>query len=188
MPFSVFVTADHHFGHAGVLRMCGRPFGSIEEHDEALITAWNSVVGPRDEVWHLGDFALGAKADRCTQIFRRLRGRKILVRGNHDKKRVLDLPWHSQHVLATPKLEGSRWIFSHYPLRAWPGAFNGARHCFGHTHGLLPDTSRSCDVGVDRWSYRPASLEEIRERLAATPEQPEEFRLGREMEAEDEED
>jgi calcineurin-like phosphoesterase family protein len=30
-----------------------------DEHDEALVRAWNDVVGAEDEVWHLGDFALG---------------------------------------------------------------------------------------------------------------------------------
>jgi calcineurin-like phosphoesterase family protein len=181
---TIFVSADHHFFHRGVLALAGRPFSSIEEHNEALVAAWNATVGPRDEVWHLGDFALGGTADELGQIFRRLRGRKILVRGNHDKSKVTGLGWHSVHDLATPKLDGSRWVLCHYPMRAWPGAFRGARHCFGHTHGLLQDTAQSCDVGVDRWSYRPASLEEIRERMAATPEQPEEIRLGREMEAE----
>lgn len=183
MPFNVFVTADSHFGHGSCIRTMHRPFASIEEHDEGLIDAWNSTVGPRDEVWHLGDFALGASPERCAAIFRRLRGRKILVKGNHDRKRVLDLPWHSQHDFATPKLQGKRWVFSHYPMRAWPGAWRGVRHCFGHTHGLLPDTSRSCDVGVDRWSYRPASLDEILERQDATPAVPEELALGAEMDA-----
>lgn len=181
---TIFVTADHHWGHAGILAMAGRPFSSIEAHDEFLVQAWNSVVGPRDEVWHLGDFALGASAERCAQIFRRLRGRKILVRGNHDKTKTTGLGWHAVHELATPKLAGERWVFCHYPMRAWVGAFRGARHCFGHTHGLLPDTAQSCDVGVDRWGYRPASLDEIRERMAATPDVPEEIRLGRAMEAE----
>ncbi len=175
---TTYLTADTHFGHTGILGMTGRPFASIEEHDEALIAAWNAVVAPRDEVWHLGDFALGASPERCAQIFRRLRGRKILVRGNHDKKRVLDLPWHEQHMLATPKIEGQRVVLCHYPMRAWPGAFRGSIHLFGHTHGLLPDTAQSCDVGVDRWSYRPASLEEIRARLAATAVVPEELALG----------
>ncbi|MFY9293463.1 MAG: metallophosphoesterase [Methylorubrum rhodinum] len=182
---TIFVTADHHFNHTGVLGMCQRPFASVEEMNEALIAAWNSVVGPRDEVWHLGDFALGGTPEQVAAIFERLRGRKILVRGNHDKTKVTGLAWHSQHDLAMPKLAGERWVFSHYPMRAWVGAFRGARHCFGHVHGLLPDTAQSCDVGVDRWGYRPASLEEIRGRMTATPEVPEEIWLGRAMEADD---
>lgn len=184
MPFQTFFVADTHFGHRGVLGMCQRPFSDIEEHDELLIQAWNAVVGPRDEVWHLGDFAL-AKADRCAAVFRRLRGRKILVQGNHDKQKVTSLGWHQVHRFATPKIEGQRVILSHYPMRAWPGAFRSSIHLFGHTHGLLPDTRLSCDVGVDRWNYAPVTLGQIRERLAATDVEPEELRLGREMDAED---
>jgi calcineurin-like phosphoesterase family protein len=177
MTYRTFFTSDTHFGHKGVLAMSGRPFATIEEHDELLVQSWNGVVGPRDEVWHLGDFAMGATPERCQAIFRRLRGRKILVRGNHDKKRTLDLPWHSQHIVATPKIAGKRLVLSHYPMRAWMGAFRGSLHLFGHTHGKLPDTNRSCDVGVDRWSYRPVTLAEIRERLDATPTVPEEIAL-----------
>lgn len=171
----IFVTADTHFGHSSLASRRG--FASVEEHDALLIEAWNSVVGPRDEVWHLGDFALGASPERCAAVFKRLRGRKILVRGNHDRKRTLDLPWHAIHELATPKLIGRRWVFCHYPMRAWMGAFRGTVHVFGHTHGKLPDTNRSCDAGVDRWGYRPAALEEVLERVEATAEVPEEIRL-----------
>ncbi|WP_426221496.1 metallophosphoesterase [Methylobacterium sp. NFXW15] len=115
---TTFFTADSHFGHAGVLAMSGRLFASIEEHDEALIAAWNAVVGPKDEVWHLGDFAMGASPERCTALFRRLRGRKCLVRGNHDRKRTLDLQWHEQHDLLSRKIEGIRVVACHYPMMA----------------------------------------------------------------------
>ena len=173
-----FFTADTHFGHAGVLHMSRRPFADIAEHDEMLVAAWNAVVGPRDEVWHLGDFAMGSSPERCAALFRRLRGRKILVRGNHDKPRVTSLGWHEQHDLVSRKIDGARVIMCHFPMRAWPGAWRGAIHLFGHTHGMLPDTSQSCDVGVDRWSYAPVTLGQIRERLAETPDLPEERRLG----------
>ena len=180
-----FFTADTHFGHKGILDMSGRPFASIEEHDEALIAAWNSVVGPRDEVWHLGDFAMGSTPERCAAVFKRLRGRKCLVRGNHDRKRTLDLPWHEQHELVSRKIENQRVVMCHYPMRAWVGAFRGSIQLFGHCHGKLPDTAQSCDVGVDRWSYAPTTLEQIRERLAATPTIPEERLLGEPEETDD---
>ena len=54
---SVYFTADQHFSHAGIIGLCKRPFRSIEEMDEAMIANWNTVVGPDDDVWHLGDFA-----------------------------------------------------------------------------------------------------------------------------------
>lgn len=175
---TTFFAADHHFGHAGILHMCRRPFATIEEHDEALVEAWNAVVTDRDTVWYLGDFAIGASPERCASLFRRLRGTKHLVRGNHDKPRVVDLGWNEVHDLVSRRIEGQRVILCHYPMRAWSGTWRGSLHLFGHTHGSLPDTSQSADVGVDRWSYRPVTLDEIRERLAATPDLPEERARG----------
>lgn len=177
-----FFTADTHFFHAGVLRMSQRPFETIAEHDEMLVAAWNAVVGPRDEVFHLGDFGMGGTPERYAAVFKRLRGRKILVRGNHDKKKCTDLPWHEKHELVSRKIENQRVILCHYPMRAWAGVWNGSISLYGHTHGMLPDTRQSCDVGVDRWSYAPVTLEQIRERLIATPDLPEERVRGAKIE------
>jgi len=49
-------TSDHHFGYAGALGLYERPFASVAEMDRQMIDRWNSVIGPDDEVWHLGDF------------------------------------------------------------------------------------------------------------------------------------
>jgi calcineurin-like phosphoesterase family protein len=65
---NVYFTADQHFGHAGIIGLCKRPFRSVEEMDEAMIANWNAVVGPDDEVWHLGDFAYRIKPARLTWI------------------------------------------------------------------------------------------------------------------------
>jgi calcineurin-like phosphoesterase family protein len=61
---TVFFTSDTHFGDRRVLQIDRRPFGSVALHDAALVARWNELVASNDEVWHLGDFALGAKLDR----------------------------------------------------------------------------------------------------------------------------
>ncbi len=33
----IFFTSDVHFGHSNIVRMCDRPFATIEEMDEQLI-------------------------------------------------------------------------------------------------------------------------------------------------------
>lgn len=185
---TTFFTADTHFFHGGILRMSGRPFETIVEHDEMLVAAWNSVVSPRDEVWHLGDFGMGGAVERYAAVFKRLRGRKILVRGNHDKTKATTLGWHEVHELVSRKIEGQRVVLCHYPMRSWVGAWRGSIQLFGHCHGKLPDTNQSCDVGVDRWGYRPTTLEEIKARLAATPAIPEERFLGQPEEDDDAEE
>ena len=180
-PSRVLVTADHHFGHASILGMGRAHFESIEVHDEMLVTAWNAAVRPGDQVWHLGDFAYRCSLAYAEWIFARLNGVKRLVVGNHDGKVGLHLPWASIHTgYVDTVLEGQRATLCHFPMRAWQGVFRGAWHLFGHTHGLLAASSQSCDMGVDRWGYRPATMGEIRARLAATDTLPEERRRAQE--------
>ncbi len=165
---TIFFTADTHFGHAGILsdRMHRpRPFSSIEAHDETLIAAWNGRVCPGDQVWHLGDFAYGATADRTRDIFHRLNGVKHLILGNHDARRTTRLPWASQQDRAQVADRGHTFVLDHYGMRTWNGAHRGVLHLYGHSHGSLPGDGRSLDVGVDCWAWRPITTPEIIEAL-----------------------
>jgi len=174
---AVYFTADTHFGHAGILHACKRPFASIGEHDELVVEAWNATVAPGDTVYHLGDFALGP-AEAAERIFRRLNGRKCLVAGNHDK-RSRRLPWAEQHDgIREVSVESRHLVLCHYPLRSWTRAFRGSLHLFGHTHGKLPGTTQSADVGVDVWGYRPVSLGQVIDAMALSDTVPEEIALA----------
>lgn len=52
--------------------------------NEQLIANWNATVGPEDEVFHLGDVALGPWVE-WNDILTRLNGFKVLAVGNHDR-------------------------------------------------------------------------------------------------------
>ncbi|QGY03179.1 metallophosphoesterase [Methylobacterium mesophilicum SR1.6/6] len=172
---TTFFTADSHVGHAGMLsdRMGRpRPFRTVEEMDEHLVSAWNNRVKRNDTVWHLGDFSYGASRAHARAIFDRLNGRKLLIRGNHDARSEA-LPW------AEPVRDVARitvqdagmpkavdlWL-SHYAHITWEGRHRGRIHLFGHSHGAIPPTAQSCDVGVDCWVFRPVTIPEILELLA----------------------
>ncbi len=165
---TTYFTADTHFGHRSIITACGRPWTSIDAMDEALIQRWNETVRKTDEVWHLGDFAYRAGAERIREIFSRLNGRKHLVIGNHDHdNRTLGLPWASppqDRVVLT--VDGCRVILDHYAMRSWPSSHHGTIHLYGHSHGALPPMGNSLDVGVDAdWDYRPVTLAQIKARL-----------------------
>jgi hypothetical protein len=49
-------------------------------------------------------------------------------------------------------------FLSHYPHRTWDGAYQGAYHLHGHTHGTVRPWGYSCDVGVDSWGFKPVSF------------------------------
>jgi len=83
MKQNIFFTADHHFGHANIIKFSERPFESLEHMNEELIKRWNEKIGKDDTVYHLGDFSLG-KPDFTKEILDRLNGNIHLIKGNHE--------------------------------------------------------------------------------------------------------
>lgn len=81
-----FFTSDTHFGHARILELgAGRPFKNLAHmHSIILKNAW-AKVGPEDDLYHLGDAALG-NFDESLKVLAAMPGRrKFLIPGNHDK-------------------------------------------------------------------------------------------------------
>ena len=156
---ATFFTSDTHFGDHRVLNLYHRPFASVAEMDEALIARWNAVVGPDDEVWHLGDFARTAR--RAAEVLPRLAGRKHLVVGNNDPDPETEAGWASVQPYAEIEADGKRLVLCHYPFRSWNGQHRGALDLHGHSHGRMKPLPRQYDVGVDVRDYRPVSLAEI---------------------------
>lgn len=77
--------SDQHFGHENIIKYCDRPFADSEEMNRAMLTRWNDLVSDDDEVWILGDLALGSLDANLAAWVAPLAGRKILVPGNHDR-------------------------------------------------------------------------------------------------------
>ena len=159
---AIFFTADTHFGDRRVLQIDRRPFPSVAAHDEALVRGWNEVVGAQDEVWHLGDFALGPGPERVAALLAALNGGKHLVIGNNDRPATLQAAgWASVQHYAEIAVEGRRLVLAHYAFRTWNGMGRGAINLHGHSHGRLKPHTRQHDVGVDAWGYRPVRLDTI---------------------------
>jgi len=162
-------TADLHFGHANIIRFCNRPFSSIEEMNEGLIDNWNASVAPGQDIYCLGDFMFGNARD-AGKYLDRLNGRKHLVWGNHDSKKVQALPqWASSQPYLEIAVNSRKIVLFHYSLRVWSASRYGAIHLYGHSHGNLPGAGNSTDVGVDCWNMRPVGLADILARIADKP-------------------
>lgn len=89
--------SDLHLGHRNALGFDNRPFTTIEEHDEFIISEWNDAVGTNDNVWILGDISW-YPAKKTAEILKRLNGRKHLCVGNHDKKLIKSADVQQQFV------------------------------------------------------------------------------------------
>ena len=159
---TVFFTADTHFGHGGALGLYKRPFASVPEMDAGMVAAWQQTVGKDDDVWHLGDFAIGRRVD-AAGLLAALPGRKHLVTGNNDPDAVMALPgWSSVQPYSEREVDGVRLVLCHYAFRTWRDMGRGAWNLHGHSHGRLKPIPRQVDVGVDAWGFRPVTLATIR--------------------------
>lgn len=175
---SVFFTADTHFGHAKIIVHSKRPFAHVDEMDEAMIAKWNAVVGPKDDVWHLGDFNF--KSLKPTAYYLgRLNGRIHIVWGNHDDKhakkhwnsRVTAPRFASAQETKYLRLDDEKVTLYHYAQRVWRNSHRGSLHLYGHSHGNLEGVplGRSMDVGVDANAFAPVSWDDVRAKLKDRP-------------------
>lgn len=170
---NTWFTADTHFGHPGILRHQenrSSRWKTTQEMDEGLIEAWNSRVGRKDFVFHLGDF-FWRSADEALEILRRLNGHIFLVPGNHDSTATREKV-RKKFLAVSPimekTIEGQPLVLCHYAMRTWNRAHHGAWQLFGHSHGSMTDLGDSpqMDVGVDtRPDFAPYLFAEIRELL-----------------------
>lgn len=168
----IYYIADTHFGHASVLKFDGRPFETIEEHDRMLIENWNARVTDRDEIYILGDFAYRNEKPEEWYL-ERLKGRKHLIIGNHDR-RLLKNETAMKYFEEADKMlhvtDGRHELcLCHYPLAEWFGFYKGHHHIYGHIHNHEDDTARfmrtrerAFNAGCMLYGYMPVTLEEMR--------------------------
>jgi calcineurin-like phosphoesterase family protein len=159
---AVFFTSDTHFGHSGARSLYRRPFASVAEMDAAMLVRWNATVAPEDEVWHLGDFAVGLGTVALKELLARLHGRKHLVTGNNDGAGTTTLAgWATIQAYAEVQVDGLDLVLCHYAFRTWRNMGRGWLNLHGHSHGRLKPLPRQADVGVDSWDFRPVTLAQI---------------------------
>src|SRR5690606_12519731 len=133
--------SDLHFFHNNIISYCNRPWSHVEEMNEGLICNWNSVISKGDDVFILGDLAMGgnSKAPLLAKILRRLKGNKYLVPGNHDtylfnSKECLNeitvLPPLYEIRVPDPEAHKGRQKIAlcHYAMKIWNGSHKGTWH------------------------------------------------------------
>ena len=177
---SNFYVADTHFGHENIIRLCNRPFKNAEEMDEVLIQNWNSVVTDADTVYILGDLAFSKGEKKPSDYLRELKGRKIMILGNHDydisknirryiDNRYLDSIHDYFELFEDIGSDRRKVVLSHYPMVEWNGYFRNSIHLYGHIHNnvennaykIMRNIDNAYNVGVDIINYMPQRLEDV---------------------------
>lgn len=182
-----YFTSDLHFAHTNIIKYTNRPYESVEEMNLDLIRRWNDRVTPDDEVWVLGDFAMGKLADSLPLALQ-LNGHKILIPGNHDRCWVghtRGAEWVEKYeavgfILRPSTMHPYDWkevLFDHFPYTGdsseddryieYRHVDTGKWLLHGHVHNLWRQSGRQINVGIDAWGGYPVSAEELRHWIEA---------------------
>ena len=175
--FNIYGLSDSHFLHENILKFTYdqaktqllRPeFSSLEDMDNKMRSLWNHTIRPEDLVIHVGDFVwTKGSSERIKEVIKSLNGRKILIRGNHDKK---SYSWYLSNGIDfvcdkfSWDYNGKRVLFVHNPDHITADEYS--RYdivVHGHVHRNLPFIRRvgntTCvNMSVEMLKYRPMAL------------------------------
>lgn len=160
---TIWLGSDWHLWRKGIRQ---------NPNKEHLIKNQVRYVKPNDAYIFLGDLAHRDTYEKDVQIKLKkiiglLRGKKILIMGNHDiydKQFYYDCGF--EHV--SDGFVWDKYIFSHVPLHF--SAFQGAEYnIHGHTHAYngdrkVPYKNHVC-VYSDKYNYMPITLEQLMSRF-----------------------
>gem|GEM_PF-830887 len=151
-PPQIFFIADTHFDSRKNSRL--RRFRSVRNMNGVMCIRWNRTVAPQDTVYFLGDFA-----NHRTKIWwNRLNGRKIHIRGNHDRGRGCHLDFVT--------FGGIQFYLVHN-YRHVPKAYQGwVIHGHSHHAPFVNAKEQRICVCANRIAYKPINASAILKRVA----------------------
>ena len=123
-----------------------RPFETTDEMHWYILEHWNRKVTNGDTVYILGDIALRGNSNKLIALVAQLRGKKVLVKGNHDD--LADYRYRQlfhdvvDYKEISDNFEGKAYklCMMHYPILMWNGQHAGTILLYGHTHNSVEDT------------------------------------------------
>lgn len=166
-----YYISDLHFGHRNAIEFDKRPFSTVEEMDDELITRWNRKVKDADQVYIIGDFFCRNEKPEEWYL-EQLNGKKHLIIGNHDM-RLLENPVAMRHFESVDKMmhvtdEGKQICLCHFPIAEWNGFYKKSWHIYGHIHGAKTPTyeymrtkERALNAAACINNYEPSSFQEL---------------------------
>lgn len=181
-----WVYSDPHFYHRNIVKFQNydgtplRPWDDPDKMSEEMIEWYNELVDDSDRVYILGDVAFTRNAlNRSLPL---LKGRKILIKGNHDMDKLSYYSQYFEDVRAVVPKKG--FVMTHVPLHP-QSLERWGLNIHGHLHGNHITTekttfeqpvamhrqakrvvttvrdSRYANVCVEQTNYRPKLLDEV---------------------------
>ena len=163
-PKKIWIISDTHFNHPAIIDFEDRP----KDYQAQIIRKWNNNVSDDDIVLHLWDVIFDRPSE-LEEILSLLKGTKILVRWNHDK-RPINFYLRKGFDFAMDSFEFTYWwkdiLFTHIPktkLKEWQ--INIHWHCHSKWHREFNLTSNHLLYSAEIENYMPLLLTNMLKRL-----------------------
>lgn len=166
----IWITTDTHFGHDKLFEeFNSRP----PDFSERIWRALQHTLQPDDTLIHLGDICIGSDAEHHAHYIQSLEcHRKILVKGNHDKKSnqwYLEHGWDFVCQTFSDRYYGVKVLFSHVPIARTDyhdvcihGHFHNTDHRKHEPYfTAIYDESYHKLLALETNDYKPWSLQHI---------------------------
>ena len=173
--FNIHVISDNHLRHEAINKLCHRGFRNLAEMDKTQIQRWNQTVKPHDLVIHVGDYVwTQGESASIAEIIKSMNGRKVLIRGNHDRK---SYAWYLANGIdficekCTWDYNGKSILFIHNPNKVTAEELKNHKYIIhGHQHNSTPFLTKKnkttiINVSVEHLKYTPISLTTLLHRL-----------------------
>ena len=145
-----FYIGDLHFFCASQLKGSpanydNRPFETIEEMHDTILKKWNKKVTNGDTVYILGDVAFRGRNEDLIALVAKLKGKKILVQGNHDD--ISDLRYrqlffkiiNTEEIIDCFDGKAYKLVVSHFPYFSWNNQHKGTILIYAHLHNTVEE-------------------------------------------------
>lgn len=164
----LFLTGNLQFGRPSAIKQFKRPFSSVGEMDETLVQNWNSVVGEKDVVYVLGNFAWDPTT--AEEMLNKLNGLIVILPGEIDEP-LIELsekgimPSNSKLIEPIFSSYSDKLTVAYWPLMEWPNKKDGHYLFFGYPNQKYKTDHKKkmVNVACDFWGFKPQSLEAIME-------------------------
>lgn len=131
-----YFTSDLHLGHENVIEFAERPFKSLDEMNDTIMTKLVEPLRKNDSLYILGDIAWNKTVMR--ELCARLPyGVDVFCnKGNHDSSKVLkpNDKIKEVYMMKEIKIGDIRATLCHYPMKVWNESHHNSFDLFGHIH------------------------------------------------------
>ena len=163
----ILLWADLHLEHQKIILYSNRPFENAEDMTKKLLQNWRETVKKNDVIFNLGDLSFDRDKERLQKTIRNLPGYKVLIFGNHDRKK--SYKWWSDigfnEVYKYPIIFQDKYILSHEPVQYGVGN-DGYINIHGHIHNNFCMLNEYyVNVSIEIIDYKPINFDVIKKKF-----------------------